>query len=48
MCAYDEEFEDEDDETPIPTWLSHSSYKMFPDDDYYWPEELEGLEDEDF
>ena len=52
MCAYNEEFdddyEDEDDVQETPSWLSFGSYKMFPDGECYWPEELEGYEEEDF
>lgn len=42
----DDEFEDDVPQTP--SWPSFGSYKMYPDDEYDWPEELEGLEEEDF
>ena len=44
----DDDFEEDDEVTQTPSWLSFGSYKMYPDDEYDWPEELEGLEEEDF
>ena len=50
MCAYNDEFEDEDDNdlTPIPPWPSWTTFCQDPDAEDDWPEELEGREDEEF
>ena len=46
MCAYNEEFDEEDDVPQTPSWPSWTTFCPDPDED--WPEELEGYEEEDF
>lgn len=42
----DDEFEDDVPQTP--SWPSWTSFRQDPDAEEDWPEELEGLEEEDF
>ena len=44
-----DEFDDDDDipQPQTPSWPSWTTFCPDPDEEY-WPEELEGLEDEDF